>query len=800
MNGVVISASKVTQYTGGFGKAASKEQLKIKNKGLINAHINQPELPKDDHKQCGICKRRGHRVRDCDMFKSLSIDERWKAAQTNELCRSCLNAHGRRSCRNSVQCGINGCTFRHHPLLHSNRNNQPSGGSGRPKVVTSIETAGNHAHRMPDQSLLFRIIPITLHGPKKIVSTFAFLDDGSSLTLVEEELARNIGASGISAPLCLTWTGDVSRIEAESKQLQLEISSANGGKHHPLKNVRTVKKLAMPVQTLPINEFMNQFKHLQGLPLSGYENAIPQLLIGVNNLRLTLPLKVKEGNINEPVAMKTRLGWCVFGGSGSHSSPTLNFHVCACEPDRELHELVKNYFVLDDVGTEPAIKVSSAEDRRAERLLDETTLRVGERFETGLLWRYDDIEFPDIYGMALRRLGCLERRMERNPSLKENIFRQIDEYELKGYAHRASEDELKTANPKRVWYLPLGAVINPKKPEKVRLIWDAAATVDGISLNALLLKGPDQLTSLPAVLARFRQFAVAVTADIKEMFHQMEIRREDRHSLRFLFRKDSTASPDVYVMDVATFGATCSPASAQYVKNKNAGDFVEEFPRAVEGIIDNHYVDDYLDSSGAEIEAIQVSEQVKAIHSKAGFLLRNWQSNSVVVKQHMGEAVDTSNRHVFQDKTTEYGRVLGMLWLTDEDALSFSVQLKDDVQQILQNDSCPTKRQVLRCIMSFFDPLGLLSVLMVHGKILLQDIWRAGTQWDEHIGDDHWERWQSWIGLLQQISTVKIPRCYFPNATLQSYRQLQLHVFVDASEVAYAAVAYFRIVDVDGIT
>ncbi|XP_053686372.1 uncharacterized protein LOC128735917 [Sabethes cyaneus] len=273
MNGVVISSSKVTQYTGGFGKEASKEQLKIKNKGLINAHINQPELPKDDYKQCGICNRRGHRVRGCDTFKSLSIDERWKAAQTNEVCRSCLNAHGRRSCRNSVQCGINGCTFRHHPLLHSNRNNQLSGGSGRPKVVTSIETAGNHAHRMPDQSLLFRIIPITLYGPKKTVRTFAFLDDGSSLTLVEEELARNIGASGISAPLCLTWTEDVSRIEAESKQLQLEVSSAYGGKHYPLKNIRTVKKLALPGQTLPINEFMNKFKFLRGLPLSDYDHS-----------------------------------------------------------------------------------------------------------------------------------------------------------------------------------------------------------------------------------------------------------------------------------------------------------------------------------------------------------------------------------------------------------------------------------------------------------------------------------------------------------------------------------------------
>ncbi|XP_055623138.1 uncharacterized protein LOC129766589 [Toxorhynchites rutilus septentrionalis] len=744
MDGIVVSASKVTRYTGGYGKGASVDKSTTKNRGSINTHVSQPEVPKKEDKPCGVCKRRGHRVRDCDNFKALSVDDRWKTAQDNELCRSCLNAHGRRSCRSATQCGINGCPFRHHPLLHSNRSNRPSSGSTAPRVAYNIETAGNHAHRMQDQSLLFRIIPVTLYGPKRTVKTFAFLDDGSSLTLVEEELTNKIGIDGIPAPLCLTWTGNVSRIEAESKQLQLEVSSANGGKHHQLKNVRTVKKLALPGQTLRINEFVDRYKHLRGLPLSGYENAVPQLLIGVKNLRFTLPLKVKEGDSNEPVVMKTRLGWCVYGGIDTSLTNAVNFHACDCDSDRALHELVKDYFTLEDVGSRPKNELLSADDRRAQHILEKTTTRVGNQFETGLLWRYDEVEFPDSYGMALRRLECLERRMVRNPLLKEKIHRQIEEYQQKGYTHRANEEEVKAVDPRRVWYLPLGAVVNPKKPEKVRLIWDDAAVVDGISLNAMLLKGPDQLTSLPAVLSRFRQFAVAVAADILEMFHQLRIRGIDRHSLRFLFREDPTVTPDVYVMDVATFGATCSPASAQYVKNRNAADFADKYPRAVEGIIENHYVDDYLDSFGTVAEEVQISEQVRAIHSTGDFLLRNWLSNSATVKQQLGEITDSSNKHLFHDKTTESGRVLGMLWLTDEDALSFSAQLKEEVQQIVENESRPTKRQVLRVLMSFFDPLGLLS------------------PWS------------------------------------MCYRQLQLHVFVDASEAAYVAVAYFRIVDTNG--
>ncbi|XP_062712316.1 uncharacterized protein LOC115269769 [Aedes albopictus] len=789
MEGIMVAASKVTLYT-----SSCTEKTKPKPRTSINTHFNEQEWPKDDERICCICKNRGHRVRECDAFKALSINDRWKTVQFHELCRSCLCAHGKRSCRNAAQCGINGCTFRHHPLLHSNRS-EPA---PREVETQNVEAAGNHTHRLLNQSLLFRVIPVTLYGPRKAVTTFAFLDDGSQLTLIDEELTRELGVDGRSVPLCITWTGNVSRMEENSKQLRLDISGVDKGKRLNLDDVRTVKKLALPGQTLRLDDLRDRFPYLNGLPISGYENALPRLLIGVNNLHLTVPLKVKEGSFNEPVATKTRLGWCIYGGNGSSTSNSVNVHACECNCDRNLHDLIKDYFILEDAGATSTSEPVSAENKRAQELLQQTTVRVGDRFETGLLWREEEIEFPESYGAAVRRLECLERRMKKNPSLKDNLERQINEYQQKGYAHRASEKELRSADLRRVWYLPLGAVVNPKKPEKVRLIWDAAATVNGVSLNSLLLKGPDQLTSLLAVLVRFRQYSVAVSADIKEMFHQVRIREADRQSQRFLWRNEPSSSPDIFIMDVATFGSTCSPASAQYVKNRNATEYAEEFPRAAEEIIHNHYVDDYLASFETEADAAETAEQVKFIHIQGGFELTNWNSNSTIVLHRVGAAEDNDRKHLFLDKGNQFERVLGMLWLVGEDQLSFCTQLKEDVQEIIAGNIVPTKRQVLRCLMSFFDPLGLLSFLFVHGKILLQDVWRAGIQWDQTISNEQWERWQKWIAVLRHVSTIQIPRCYFMNATAQYYKEVQLHIFVDASEGAYAAVAYFRIIDLNG--
>lgn len=85
-------------------------------------------------------------------------------------------------------------------------------------------------------------------------------------------------------------------------------------------------------------------------------------------------------------------------------------------------------------------------------------MRLGCRFETGLLWRTDEIHFSNSFPIAVKRLQSLERKLEKNPELAKNVHQQIQEYLDKGYAHKATESELDSADPQRTWYLPLNVV------------------------------------------------------------------------------------------------------------------------------------------------------------------------------------------------------------------------------------------------------------------------------------------------------------------------------------------------------
>ena len=168
------------------------------------------------------------------------------------------------------------------------------------------------------------------------------------------------------------------------------------------------------------------------LPIQSYQNATPTMLIGADNWKLAIPLKIREGSWYQPIASKTRLGWTLQGSTTNDAREfRMNIHACDCQYRyRELHEIVKDYFSAE--STRPT-KLLSSEDSKAIAILEQTYNKVNDRYEVGLLWRNQNVKLPDSYKHALNRLMCLQSKFKNNSTLKTTIEAQINNLVLKGY-------------------------------------------------------------------------------------------------------------------------------------------------------------------------------------------------------------------------------------------------------------------------------------------------------------------------------------------------------------------------------
>ena len=156
--------------------------------------------------------------------------------------------------------------------------------------------------------------------------------------------------------------------------------------------------------------------------------------------------------------------------------------------------------------------------------------------------------------------------MDKDSERAKAYYATVDSYIAKDYARKLSPREIAAKEPKNTWYLPHHAVTNPNKLGKIWVVFHAAASYKGTSLNDQLVTGPDLLNCLVGVTMRFRLHAVAMIADIETMFFQVRVIEKDQSSLRFLWRGENRdRHPDVYQMQAMIFGAKSSPTSANFL-------------------------------------------------------------------------------------------------------------------------------------------------------------------------------------------------------------------------------------------
>lgn len=123
---------------------------------------------------------------------------------------------------------------------------------------------------------------------------------------------------------------------------------------------------------------------------------------------------------------------------------------------------------------------------------------------------------------STHRLMSLSRTLKKNTEMRSHFI----DFMQKIFENEHAEVAPPVDRDKECWYLPSFGVYHPQKPGQIRTVFNSSARFNGMSLNDVLLRGPDFNNSLLGVLMRFRTEPVAVMTDIQQMFHSFLVRED----------------------------------------------------------------------------------------------------------------------------------------------------------------------------------------------------------------------------------------------------------------------------------
>ncbi|KAI4871708.1 hypothetical protein NFI96_005782 [Prochilodus magdalenae] len=379
--------------------------------------------------------------------------------------------------------------------------------------------------------------------------------------------------------------------------------------------------------------------------------------------------------------------------------------------------------------------------------------------------------------------------LEKKPEMKTHFFAFMKNIFERDHAEVAPP----LREGKECWYLPMFGVYHRQKPGQIRVVFDSSAQKQGISLNDVLLTGPDLNNSLLGVLLRFRRELVAVTADIEQMFHSFIVREEDRDFLRFLWFRDNDSSRELieYRMRVHIFGNSPSPAVAIYGLRRAAKHGEKEYGSDARHFVErNFYVDDMVLSMPTAAEAIDVLTRTQKMLADSNLRLHKFATNSKEVLEAFPTedcAKGLKDLHMGVDSITVQ-RSLGLSWHLKKDIFTF---------RVAETNKSFTRRGILATVNSLFDPLGFATPVTIQGKFLLRELSSEALDWDTPLPEDRKEEWNTWKKSLHELEHLEICRSYV-TSTLSTALRKELHIFSDASIKAVAAVAYLRVIDKNG--
>ncbi|XP_008557923.1 uncharacterized protein LOC103578574 [Microplitis demolitor] len=259
------------------------------------------------------------------------------------------------------------------------------------------------------------------------------------------------------------------------------------------------------------------------------------------------------------------------------------------------------------------------------------------------------------------------------------------------------------------------------------------------------------------------------------MFRQINVHPDDWDYQRILWVHDDN-QPQSFHLTTVTYGTRPAPYLVGPVLKQLIIDEGDKYPLAVKPFEKGSYVDDICGGADNLHHLNNIASQIEAICLAGCFPLAKWKTNH----PHFNKlsSYNISNFREFNESTS---KILGLSWKCQPYHLTFTGHTSQK--------AAITKRSILSETAQLFDPLGLISPVVIKAMILMQDLWLEKIGWDEVLSPQIIHRWKKFRDELPKLSQLKIPRWLNISSDTSN---IEIHGFSDASQQAMAAAVYIK--------
>ncbi|XP_078380333.1 uncharacterized protein LOC144663310 [Oculina patagonica] len=364
----------------------------LNTQGTVNSRVKT--------RVCPACSG-NHILMKCQNFGRKTFDERVQIMRRAHLCHNCFQyGHIARGCLSRDTAGSPSYSSYPETTGSPNYSSYPDI-TGFPRIQATQATVPTptqgaqggqlNSTQAGSGKVCLRIVPVKVQcqNSNEKLLTYALLDNGSDVSLCTKGLAARLGVQGEQKTFYLT-TQEKEDSPKSGQEISLTVEALDGSDKLEIQRLWTVDKVNASSNSIPTNQDISSWPHLQDINLLSIEETNIELIIGCNVPEAFWVLEERRGNKGDPYAIRSPLGWTLMGPidimeckKGHHC---VNFtRIANVEKEDILMQQLERFWKTDYAGLIPDCKVSmSVEDKRALAVMESSAKLVDGRYQLAL--------------------------------------------------------------------------------------------------------------------------------------------------------------------------------------------------------------------------------------------------------------------------------------------------------------------------------------------------------------------------------------------------------------------------------